>query len=520
MASCAARSGDFYACLRQYSHLCHSFPTSAALHRLRGNARVVIIYSVEYSLSEMCLGHVVGLAVLRLGIRTDLAARALESFLYFTSSTKNGILYRYAAPLASVSSVTDTEMVSNALKFEWEGYLELARNRLLQAAVAFEHVLTLDCTAPRLTDDSSECVSRTSRASSRALISLVETFLIGGKFQRAIDLLSSNWSLLESPDNRRAQVYHLRARAYAGTGNTNAALVDFSHSIATYTKTLHNYRGRTKGDSNKVEHQTDIQIRDAAQRKYCGDLVDCMPTVLEQERATVHYHRSLFRAAMALQLTELVEASTKLEDNEPRYLVKGSESPEVLCPARSTSFCSAITTEENQDCAIPILFNVPRRIAARRSKRAQKERMPLGALSMPMLKIGGMRYCNKKLNALGLEDLSEAISQNSALIHARLARAELQIAGGNHAFAFADFDAVLDIKPQCVEAHINRAVLFLNLQRNFVEARADLDRAISSLMTKHHSIELDHGDPTGTIMNGCLQSSIDPTRLCLALALY
>ena len=91
-----------------------------------------------------------------------------------------------------------------------------------------------------------------------------------------------------------------------------------------------------------------------------------------------------------------------------------------------------------------------------------------------------LRYSSETLDVLGLEDLTEALKQNPTLLDARLARAELHIAGGNYAFAFADFDVVLKIAPLCAKAHLNRGVLFLQLRRN-IEAQADLDEAISIL---------------------------------------
>lgn len=118
------------------------------------------------------------------------------------------------------------------------------------------------------------------------------------------------------------------------------------------------------------------------------------------------------------------------------------------------------------------------------------------------------RYSSETLDALGLEDLTEALKQNPTLLDARLARAELHVAGGNYAFAFTDFDVVLKIAPLCTKARLNRGVLLLQLRRN-IEARADLDEAISVL---------DIQRPAGDISQ--IPFDNQPERLILALALY
>ena len=132
--------------------------------------------------------------------------------------------------------------------------------------------------------------------------------------------------------------------------------------------------------------------------------------------------------------------------------------------------------------------------------------------------VGEPRNDRNILNVLGLEELSEAVKQNPDFIGARLARAELHVSGGNFAPAFADFDAVLRNVPHCVDALVNRAILFIQLGNNTIEARANLDEAIAISDSQRKIVRGGGGDGVTTLSNSTtLNEQSNKTALGLAL---
>lgn len=459
-------------------------------------------------------GHFIGCAALHLDNRTQLAAHAIESFLYLAASKGDGVLVpKCSDPLAYISkaSVASTK-ISEVQVHEWMGQLELVRNCPTSAAIAFESALTVSSDVPMHIIG----VASALRSNHRAVMGLVETSLFAGKFQRAVGLLENAAISCNSLSfsEQEARVYHLQARAYAGLGHASTALDFFSRAIAAYTTFVQN-QGLTT-EISAVTHDLRDPYKRPHRIRQCGHKrpVDNKThasryplTTAQQGRAMAYYHRSLFHAAMAFKLKTPVATIRQQNSRGTRKL--NTQSPQrpseevddfnssmfdlpaiikTYIQRGGLSFCNKASTEplahkiqNHLHSAVACLLNMPTLGDSQLSFSASREALLFpDQTSTPEMKQAEPRYNSEALDALGLEDLTEALKQNPTLVDARLVRAELHIAGGNYAFAFADFDAVLNFSPLCANARINRGVLLLQLQHN-IDARADLDEAISVL---------------------------------------
>lgn len=428
--------------------------------------------------------------------------------------------------------MTDKELVSGAQKDEWQGQLELAQNHLSRAAVAFECVLAHKVIGSNAAPELESTLDTNSRTYHRAVMGLVETSLITGRFRRAVDLLSSAVSLCGLSSKNVAQIHHLRARSYAGLGYAAAALEEFSISISNYAIMLQN-QGRTVDVWYKLERSADQnnytrKQEDTARAKHH------VPSVVERGLAMVYYHRSLFQTAMAFRLREEPNMYTNQDEcskKETDRVTQELDSSAVVLPRLVTSHastaksspCSPNIKGGNQDpvhLAISNLFDFSSEAGSQRARLSRKAKVrPRTTLSPPRTR--DARFSTEALHCLGLGDLTEALGENPDLVDARLARAELHISGGNNAFALADLNAVLKRAPHCVEARINRAVLSLNLHQSVIVARADLDDAVSALALRHKTAKGRSPGHSEDAVSDSARPIPRPTttRVCLALAL-
>ena len=311
-----------------------------------------------------------------------------------------------------------------------------------------------------------------------------------------------------------------------------AALEEFSISISNYAIMLQN-QGRTVDVWYKLERSADQnnytrKQEDTARAKHHA------PSVVERGLAMVYYHRSLFQTAMAFRLREEPNMYTNQDEcskKETDRVTQELDSSAVVLPRLVTSHastaksspCSPNIKGGNQDpvhLAISNLFDFSSEAGSQRARLSRKAKVrPRTTLSPPRTR--DARFSTEALHCLGLGDLTEALGENPDLVDARLARAELHISGGNNAFALADLNAVLKRAPHCVEARINRAVLSLNLHQSVIEARADLDDAVSALALRHKTAKGRSPGHSEDAVSDSARPIPRPTttRVCLALAL-
>lgn len=482
----------------------------------------------------------------------NLGTNAIESFIFFSgqtggsscnNSTPRRLVRSYAAHLSAEALLSQTQAC------EWTGQLELARNHPAEAATAFEQALSENDALMRTGRDQ----SRSHPTSTfRAVMGLVETSLFAGNFQRAISLLGNPAVScdLENIKEQDAQIYHLRARAYAGLGFATAALKEFSNAIATYTTML-----QTKGiqtETSTFAHDLEDPYKCPVHSKKAGHrrldlsrnsgIAAYTPlSPVQSGRAMVYYHLSLFRAAMILKLgmpaTQFYSVLTTndrgsppkincTEDNSPSAHTSKLKLPDILkthletadvtshskAPHHKTSLYSAVACLVGANLELSGI-SLPKSCApseAQCTDATQRARFKVV--------VGEPRNDRNILNVLGLEELSEAVKQNPDFIGARLARAELHVSGGNFALAFADFDAVLRNVPHCVDALVNRAILFIQLGNNTIEARANLDEAIAISDSQRKIVRGGGGDGVTTLSNSTtLNEQSNKTALGLAL---
>ena len=439
------------------------------------------------------------------------AANAVESFIFFSNQATDAVCLNTAGSVARGSDA----MVQSTRAHGWIGQLELARNHPLKAAAAFEQALpksfaTLDhwhepdlaWYNEHLVHDAVPSV----RNRHCAMMGLVETSLLAGKFQRALCFLNiTDQTSSDIDTEQRARIYHLRARAYAGLGHSAAALKSFSNAITAYTAILQSQCLPT--DARIVAYDLADRHRRPQRSKRIiksNSPAACMSLSTAQlGRALVYYHLSIFRVAMRLKLEKKTANGTP-QIREPLPLetrVTNAQSH----PENNLMQVGIPNANHNALCStVAFLLHDEQDSPAIESTETTSLQLTSEEPALVNLSREGARH-SEALGLLNIEEISEAIKQNPTLISARLTRAALHIAGGNFALAFADFDAVLHIEPLCTRAYVNRAVLFFQLGKNTVEALTNLNEAIAMNEVPRFSL------------NSSLVGRAEVTMLALAL---